>query len=155
MERKDFSGITRRIREAANQQPRDASELNSAEQQHLLSVEQQIDAIARGDLDAALANAAPDVELDIFAPPEFKWISRARGIAELRRALAENFGSVVDQTPEILNVVAQGESVVLMGRETGRIRATGEPYDVEFVEKFTFADGRLTAVRIIAAKRAG
>ena len=148
MEQKDFAGITTQIREVAEQ-----AGAEQAERQHLISIERQISAIARGDLDAALANAAPDVQLDIFAPREFQWIAHARGVDEMRRAIAVNFASVIDQAPAILNVIAQGDTVVLMGSETGRIRATGEPYDVEFVQKFTFADGRLVAVRIIAAKR--
>jgi ketosteroid isomerase-like protein len=126
MDRKDFSRVTDRIRTAANQQ-RPATDLHKDEQHHLRAVEKQIAAIARGDLEAALSHAAPNVELEIFAPPEFKWIAHARGVDQLRAALAHNIGSVVDQSPEILNVVAQGDTVVLMGRETGRIRATGEP----------------------------
>ena len=148
MEHKDFSGVTRRIREVVDRTKPDNNELR-----HLISVESQIAAIARGDLDAALANAAPDVQLDIFAPREFQWIAHARGVADFRHALAVNFGSLVEQSPQILDVVADGDTVVLMGRETGRIRATGERYDVEFVERFTFDDGRLVSVRIIAAKR--
>lgn len=149
MEPKDFSAVTQKIRAAI-----DRSSLTSGdEHNHLDSIQKQIEAIARGDLDAALASAAADIQLDIFAPPEFKWISRASGVAELRRALETNFGALQDQAPEIVNVLTQGDTVVLMGHETGRIRATGEPYDVEFVERFTFRDGQLAAIRVLAAKR--
>jgi ketosteroid isomerase-like protein len=151
MEKKNFSGITKRIRAAADRRG-SAQDDTDPERRHLQSIQEQIDAIARGDMDSALANASPDVQLDIFAPPEFKWISHAQGIPEFRRALAENFGSVEEQRPEVANVIAQGDTVVLVGRETGRIRATGEAYDVEFVHRFTFRDGKLISVRIIAAK---
>jgi len=152
MERKDPSGVTPRIREDAAPQRRRASEPNISARDDLRSVADQIDAIGRGDLEAALANAAPEVELETFAPPEFKWISYARGVGELRAALAQNFGSLQNQSRAILNVFAQGDTLVLMGRETGRIRGTGEPYDIEFVEKFLFEDGRLIALRIVAAR---
>lgn len=78
------------------------------------------------------------------SPPE--------GTAEVRNALETNFGSVTDQQPQITSVVSQGDTVVLLGREQGNLRATGERYDVQFVHKFTFDDGRLASVQIIAAK---
>jgi hypothetical protein len=65
----------------------------------------------------------------------------------------KNFGAVTNQRPEIRELFAEGNRVVLFGRETGTIRATGTNYDVEFVERFTFRDDRLIAVHIIAAHR--
>jgi len=152
MERKDPPGGTQRGREDSATPRRSASDLNIKARDDLRTVADQIEAIGRGDLEAALGNAAPDVELETFAPPEFKWVSYARGVDDLRAALAQNFGSLQNQSRVILNVVAQGDTLVLMGRETGRIRGTGEPYDIEFVEKFLFENGRLTALRIVAAR---
>jgi len=57
---------------------------------------------------------------------------------ELRRALQQNFASVVEQQPQITKVFVEGDTVVLFGRERGRLRTTGELYDVEFVEKSRF-----------------
>ena len=146
MKPRDLGGITAQLEEAARQFDR------SSPIDHLRSVQTQMDAISRGDIASLLNEAHEDVQLDIFAPPEFKWIRHAKGLDELRRAVELNFGSVDDQRPEISNVIAQGDSVVLIGRERGTIRASGEPYDVQFVEKFTFRDGRLAAIRIVAAK---
>jgi hypothetical protein len=61
---------------------------------------------------------------------------------------------VTDQRPSITSISAQGDTVVLFGREQGRIRGSNTPYDVEFVERFTFVDGRLASVRIIVAHSA-
>ena len=151
MEPKHPTGATQRSRDDAVGQGR-APDVNTGARENLRSVADQIEAIGRGDLEAALANAVPDVELETFAPPEFKWVSYARGVDALRAALAQNFGSLQNQSRAILNVFAQGDTLVLMGRETGRIRGTGEPYDIEFVEKFLFDAGRLTALRIVAAR---
>jgi ketosteroid isomerase-like protein len=115
------------------------------------SVQRQIEAIERGDLDSVLALAHPEVTLDIFAPPEFPWIRRTRGIDELRRTLRHNFETVEDQRPEITNILAEGDAVVIFGRERGRFREGQRPYDVEFVQRFTFRDERLAALRIIVA----
>ena len=142
---RNFAALRRRLKEDAQG--------DSPTRQHIVSIERQIADIERGDFDAALSNADPDVELDVFAPPEFKWIAHARGIAAVRRALEVNFTYLENQTPEILNVVSQANSVVLIGRDRGRIRATGKPYDVEFVDRFTFSGGRLRSIRVIAAHR--
>ena len=148
MKRRDFSGASARLAEAARRRP--AAE--TARSAHIRTVQAQIDAIGRGDLSAALESAREDVLLEIFAPPEFPWIRTARGLADLHAAMTHNFGSVDDQRPEIQNVVAEGESVVLFGREHGVIRETGHPYDVQFVQRFTFVEGRLASIRIVAAK---
>ncbi len=149
MKRKDFTAAAASLEKALADQGTGASAARA--QSHIRSVQSQIDAISKGDIESVLAQAADDVTLDIFAPPEFPWIRRTRGVAELRQALQQNFESVDDQRPEITNVVAHGNAVVLFGRERGRIRATGHPYDVEFVERFTFRDERLVSIRIIAA----
>ncbi len=120
----------------------------------ITTIEEQIAAISRGDFEAALQRASPDVELEIYAPPEFPFICRARGTAEMREAMQHNFAAVEDQHPVVSNVLTQGHVVVMFGTETGRIRATGASYRVEFVHRFTFANGTLQNVRIIAARAA-
>jgi ketosteroid isomerase-like protein len=146
---KDFASATARLQEALNDAT--APPASDPAHAHIKSVQSQIEAISRGDFDAVLTQAAPDVTLDIFAPPEFAWIRHAQGAAALRKAVEQNFGAVEDQRPEITSVYSQGDAVVLFGRERGRIRATGQLYDIEFVQRYTFRDERLIAVRIIAA----
>jgi ketosteroid isomerase-like protein len=144
MSARRFDAATARLKDAAQRTPEGA-------RRHLLSVQSQLEAIARGDFEAVLAQAADDVTLDIFAPMEFPWIRHARGVSELRAAMQQNFSAVEDQQPEITNVHTETNAVVLFGRERGRLVATGQAYDLEFVERFTFRDERLAAVRIIAA----
>jgi ketosteroid isomerase-like protein len=118
----------------------------------IATVEEQVAAIMRGDFEAALRQASPDVELEIYAPQEFPFIRRARGIIELRKALQHNFGGVEDQQPMISNVLAQGDVVVMFGTERGRIRTSGMAYHVEFVDRFTFVDNALKNIRVIVAR---
>jgi ketosteroid isomerase-like protein len=145
----DFSSANARLQRALDP-PHSQSEPARA---HIRTVQAQVEAIARGDYPSVLATATPDVTLDIFAPPEFGWILQGAGVEELRRALEHNFGSVANQRPEVTDVFAEGNDVVLFGRERGIVRTTGRAYDVEFVERFTFRDGQLARVRIIAAHR--
>jgi ketosteroid isomerase-like protein len=150
---RDFSSITGRLQ--SEEAARLVQDGPTQPVRNLRSVQARIDAISRGDFDAVLADAVPGITFEIFAPPEFPWVRRAQGVENLRAAVAQNFGSVEDQRPEITNVVAEGETVVLFGREQGRIRETGRAYDLEFVQKFSFDDGRLVSVQIIAARAGG
>jgi ketosteroid isomerase-like protein len=119
---------------------------------HLLTIAEQIDAIGRGDFEAALHQANPDLELEIFAPMEFPFIRRARGLEDVRRAIEHNFAALEGQQPVIGNVMGQGDVVVLIGSERGRIRSTGASYHVQSVHRFTFVDGALAHIQIIAAR---
>ena len=141
---RDFGDVKSRLEESAAAAP-------SPAKQHLQTIQDQLEAIQRGDFEAVLQQAHDDATLEIFAPPEFPWVRRATGSAELRAALTQNFGSVTDQRPEVREIFTESDTVILFGRERGVIRQSGLAYDVEFVERFSFRDHRLSAVRIVAA----
>lgn len=145
---RNFTGATRPLQEAREKEP----VIGARSSEHLAIVEAQLAAIACGDYASALVHVHEDIELDIFAPPEFAWFRRARGQREFQKALEHNFGTLTEQRPEVTTVVTQDDLVVMIGREQGRIRETGQEYDVEFVHRFRFRDGRLASVRIIAAR---
>jgi ketosteroid isomerase-like protein len=144
---RDFASVTGQLRDA---QAREGGVAGG----HLLSVQQQLEAIERGDIDGALRQAREDVELEIFAPPFFPFITRARGLAELRRAMEHNFAALIDQQPEVANVITHDSVVVLIGSERGTIRETGKRYHVQTVHRFTFVGNALAHIRIIAAEAA-
>ncbi len=148
VKRTDFSGVTSQVGEAIADMQRPDKE-DAA--QNLRSIHALIDAIGRGDLDAAISGARPDVRFEMYGPLEFPWIRQARGIAELRTALQQNFDSLAEQHPEITSLTAQGDTIVLIGREHGRVKATGAPYRMQFVQRFLFREGRLASVTVIAA----
>ncbi|HEX4609588.1 MAG TPA: nuclear transport factor 2 family protein [Urbifossiella sp.] len=66
-------------------------------------------------------------------------------------AIRDNFSLVEDQHPVVESVVAQGDSVVVLFDESGRVRATDRPYRVRCVQVFTFRDGRLARMQQVAA----
>ena len=141
---RDFSDATAGLDRAA-------SDLAPAAQQHVRTISDQLDAIARGDFASVFQDAHDDVALEIHAPPEFPFIRMAQGADELHKAIVHNFGGIADQRPRIRETFAEGDTVILFGTETGKIKDSGFRYHVEFVERFTFRDGRLASVRIIAA----
>jgi ketosteroid isomerase-like protein len=141
---RDFSELTAGLDRAA-------SELAPGARQHVRTIGEQLDAIARGDFGSVFQDAHDDVTFEIFAPPEFPFIKTANGAEELNKAIVHNFGAIADQRPTIRETFAEGDTVILFGTETGKIKETGFRYHVEFVERFTFRDGRLASLRIIAA----
>jgi ketosteroid isomerase-like protein len=141
---RDFSDFTAGL-------DRVASDLAPAARQHVRTISEQLEAIARGDFASVFQDAHDDVTLEMFAPPEFPFIRTAQGADELNKAIVHNFGAIADQRPQIRETFAEGDTVILFGTERGNIKESGFRYHVEFVERFTFRDGRLASLRIVAA----
>jgi ketosteroid isomerase-like protein len=125
--------------------------VKALELSHLRAIQRQFDALSHGDLDGFVQGLHPDVELDMYGPADIPFIRRARGVEEFRRAVTHDFAVLADQRSEFLNLVAQGNIVVLVGRERGTVRETGMPYDVHFSYEFTFRDGKVVRTRQVAA----
>lgn len=114
-----------------------------------------LEAIAAKRYDELRGWMAPDVSFELAAPPRFPWIRRAEGVDAVIEAIAHNFSTVTDQLPQPLALVAQGDTVMVMARETGRLVESGEPYAVLLAHQFTFAEGRLTLSRSVSAETGG
>ena len=108
--------------------------------------------IAAGRFDQVHRYLAPDVTFEIVAPPSVPWVRRAEGADAVAAAVAENFRRTLDQRPEPLALVAQGDTVMVMARETGRWAEDGQPYRVMFAHQFTFDRDRLVCFRSVAGE---
>ena len=117
------------------------------EQANVRTVVGLFQSLGRGNLDAFLDGVTNDVELEIHAPAVFPFVRRASGRQALRAAVEHNFGSLTGQQPEVLNLVAQGNCIVLIGRERGRLRASDTPYDTYFVYEFMLREGKVRRIR--------
>jgi uncharacterized protein len=117
------------------------------EQTNVRVLQEQFKAILAGDFAALGGTLAEDAELEILGPPGVPFLGRWQGRQQLRDTIARNFGMVQDQQPEILTVVAQGDTVVVTGRERGRFRPSGRPYDVHWVQFHTYRGGKTTRIR--------
>lgn len=104
--------------------------------------------VLRGDFEDAYAAAlADDVVLEINGPLELPLSGRWEGPRAVTEATRRNFALFADQQAELTSVIAQGDTVVVLGREQGRYVATGRPYDLTFVQEFTFRDGKVARIR--------
>lgn len=114
-----------------------------------------LEAIAAGRFDELRGWMAPDVSFELAAAPRFPFVRRSEGVDAVIEAIAHNFSTVAEQMPEPLAVVAQGDTVMVMARETGRLVETGERYALLLAHQFTFREGRLVLSRSVSAETAG
>ena len=122
-------------------------------QEELASVRVVQAAIARigaGDFESLAELLADDVRLEIKAPDHFGFDREASGRGGVVAALRKNFGVVAEQRPRIEAVVAQGDTVVVVFRDEGRLVGTGETYEVEGMHRFVCRDGRIAFIHEIA-----
>jgi len=105
--------------------------------------------VTAGDFEGFLASLAEDVEFENIGPSVIPFSGRWRGRSEVGAATKRNFAVVEDQCPEVLTLVAQGDTVIIVAREQGRIRSTGRKYDMHWVQMFTLRNGQVVRFRQI------
>jgi ketosteroid isomerase-like protein len=114
-----------------------------AEALNVRLLREQYLAMARGDFDAAMGLFHDDVDFEITGPPAVPFLGRWRGRSEVGEAMRRNFAMVEDQEPEIRSLIAQGDIVVVVAHERGRLRASGSPYSLHWVHVCTFHGGKV------------
>jgi ketosteroid isomerase-like protein len=123
----------------------------AAEAGNVARLQEQYRAIARGDFTPVLAQLAEDIEFELHGPPDIPINGSWRGLPDVAAAIPRNFGALAEQEAEILAVVAQGDTVVLLAQEHGKVRATGAPYHLRWAQFFTFRDDKIIRIRGVAA----
>jgi uncharacterized protein len=118
-----------------------------AEQGNVRHLQRMYDAFLRGDLPALLDGMAEDIDWQVVGPAAIPFAGSARGRQQVADLLRNAFGVLDEQRPSVRDVVAQGDQVIVVGHETGLYKPTGAPYEVEWVQVFTFRDGRLVKFR--------
>src|SRR4051812_23012957 len=88
----------------------------SLELANLRQLEESYRAIARGDLGKVLALLADDIEMDYLGSPGMPFVGRYKGRDQAAAAIARNFSQIDHPETEILSLIAQGDTIVLMAR---------------------------------------
>jgi ketosteroid isomerase-like protein len=122
------------------------------ETRNVEAVEALVKAVARDDYDFFSRVVSDSVSLKILAPPDVPFIRNAQGAPAFLDAVRRNFAMVEDQNPVMLSIVAQGETVVCIARETGRYTKDGQAYDLHAMQEFVFRDGKLERIFEICAQ---
>ncbi len=107
------------------------------------------DAIIQGDFDVFGESVTDDVELNIsgFGPMNGTW----RGRNEVVAATRKNFAEVEHQQPTIEGMIAQGDCIAVLLRESGTFKSSGKAYSIRGVQWFTFAGGKIKRIDEIVA----
>jgi ketosteroid isomerase-like protein len=118
------------------------------EQENLRIVQECYAAFERGDVAAALANYADDIDWAIPGSPDiFPYAGKRRGreqVAQFYSAFAQT--EAVEQM-ELQDFIAQGDKVLVFGHYRGRVRATGRSYTKDFIHAATLRDGKVVKFR--------
>jgi ketosteroid isomerase-like protein len=109
------------------------------------------DAIIQGDFEAFGQSLADDVELSIrgLGALDGWW----RGRADVVAAARSNFALLAEQKPEIEGIIAEGDRIAVLLRESGIVKSSGQPYSVRGVQWFTFAGGKIRKIDEIVASQ--
>jgi ketosteroid isomerase-like protein len=111
-------------------------------------VQRMYAAFGQGDIPTILNMLTDDVEWHMTGPPDIvPWAGTHRGregVGQFFRAVGETLA--VEQF-EARTVVAEGETVVVVGCERSLVKATQQRYDGEWAHVFRLQHGRIAAFR--------
>ena len=117
------------------------------EQENLDLIKEVYAAFGRGDLPAILGALTDDVEWHHPRPAEIPGGGSRRGHDEVTGffvAIGQNI-DVEQFSPERFH--ADGDTVIVFGRERMRVKASGRSYDAEWTHEFTIRGGKIASFR--------
>jgi len=114
-------------------------------------IKRMFEAFGRGDIPAVLGMFSEDIE---FQSPvtrvehvEISWSHPRRGREQVAQYFKELAEKVQPEPFEVLGTIAQGDKVVVEGRNRGRVKSTGRTYEHDWVMIFTLREGKITSFR--------
>ncbi|MBL8835269.1 MAG: nuclear transport factor 2 family protein [Alphaproteobacteria bacterium] len=97
----------------------------------------------RGDLDGIVALLAPDAVWHLPGPAGIPNAGTWRGPAGVRDWFAAFGAAVAIEAFAVDRMLAAGDTVVALGRERARAKATGKVFETSFAHVWTVAGGRI------------
>lgn len=114
-------------------------------QQNIDLVQSAYAAFGRGDVPGLLALLDQNVEWQTPGPSDLPTAGTRRGHAQVAEFFG-TLGQIVDiEHFEPHTFIADGERVVVLGRETYKVRATGNRLNSEWCHVFTIRNSRVVA----------
>jgi len=118
--------------------------LTQREQENLKVTQRLITAFSEGHLQEMLTYLTDDVEFRVCLPEEIPMGGLFRGPEGVLKFF-ENHKKLLDMEWEKHeHTLAQGDVVVIIGRERARIMPHGRIYEEDFALSFTFRDGKIS-----------
>jgi hypothetical protein len=115
-------------------------------QENVETVKAAYKAFQSGDVQTALQGLAPDVEY--VAPDPLPWGGTFRGHEEVAASWGRIAENLDDFGVEAVKVLDAGDHVVVVGRASGRAKASGTQISNDYVQLFEFGNGKAVRVRI-------
>ena len=121
------------------------------EQENVRVVQKLFAAFGQANIPSALDILAEDVDWQSpvrrSPPSEISWAKPRHGRAEVAKFFRELSEKMQIELMETLEFTAQGDRVVVEGRNRGSVRSTGRTYEHDWVMVFTVRGGKIVTHR--------
>jgi ketosteroid isomerase-like protein len=121
------------------------------EHENVEVVQRHFAAFAQGDFRAALDVFAEEVDFQSpvtrTAPKEISWAQLRHSREELAAFFKELSEKMEIERMETLAFTAQGDRVIVEGRNRGKVSSTGRTYEHDWVMVFTLRAGKIVRCR--------
>jgi ketosteroid isomerase-like protein len=121
------------------------------EQENVQVVQKLFAAFGQANIPAALDILAEDVDWQSpvrrSPPSEVSWAKPRHGRTEVAKFFTELSEKMQIERMEALEFTAQGDRVVVEGRNRGTVKATGRSYEHDWVMVFTVRGGKIVRHR--------
>lgn len=127
----------------------DLWESKATEIENVGVVESLYRAIEQNDVTAFTATLDESVRLDIVGPDRIPFTGSASGRDSVVEFAIRNFSQLEEQNAQINELIAQGNTVVVFGQETGKFKDGDSSYEIEWVQRFRIENGKVASIRQI------
>jgi ketosteroid isomerase-like protein len=110
-------------------------------------VQEMYAAFGQGKIQTILDGVTPDVTWIVQGPTGLPFFGTRRGPAQVAQFFQEVAQHLDIQEFSPREFISQGEQVVAVGNERGRVRATGRDYQSAWVHVFNFQNGKVIQFR--------
>ena len=121
------------------------------EQENVQVVQQMFAAFGQQNLPAVLDTLAEDVywqsPVTRAVSREILWTRPRHGREQVATFFKELFEGVQPERLEPLQFTAQGDRVIVEGKNRGTVRSTGKNYEHDWVMVFTLVDGKILKLK--------
>ena len=121
------------------------------EQENVQVVQKLFAAFGQANIPSALDILAEDVDWQSpvrrSPPSEISWAKPRHGRAEVAKFFRELSEKMQIELMETLEFTAQGDRVVVEGRNRGSVKSTGRTYEHDWVMVFTVRGGKIVTHR--------
>jgi ketosteroid isomerase-like protein len=120
----------------------------STSEDNLAVVRKAYELFGSGDIDQLMESIDEACEYDVAGPPEkLPWVRVYRGHSQIRQFFSKLDEHLDISVFEPREFIAQGNTVVVLGDEECRVKATGKVYADEWVHVLKIEDRKIKSLR--------